>query len=56
MSFFRFVFYFLYTRNWYSGELELSLPRTILFAGMLFLIVLGVVIAGMLQAPVTYSV
>jgi len=56
MTFFRFIFYFLYTRNWYSGELELSMPRLLLFAGMVFLIVLGVVIASILQTPVTYSV
>lgn len=52
---FRFVFSFLYTRNWHTGELELSRPRVALFAGMLFLVFLGVIIAYFLQAPVEYN-
>jgi hypothetical protein len=55
MSFFQFVFSFLYTRNWYTGELELSHPRVALFSCMLFLILLGVVMASILQAPVVYT-
>jgi hypothetical protein len=55
MSFFRFVFSFLYTRNWYSGEVELSTPRVSLFFGMIFLVLLGVVMATILQSPVEYA-
>ena len=55
MQFFEFVFSFLFARNWHTGQMELSRPRVILFAGMLFIIFLGVVIAGLLQAPVTYT-
>lgn len=54
MTFWQFVFYFLYARNWYTGELELSRPRVVLFAAMLFLLVLGVLIVSLLQTPVTY--
>lgn len=55
MQVLQFVFSFLYVRNWYSGEMELSRPRVILFAGMLFIILLGVAIASVLQTPVTYT-
>lgn len=55
MSFFKFVFSFLYARNWYSGEVELSTPRVALFSSMLFLILLGVVMASALQSPVEYA-
>ena len=50
-----FVFSFLYTRNWYTGEMELSRPRLILFAAGVFLILLGVLIVAFLQSPVTYN-
>ncbi len=55
MSIFEFIFSFLYTRNWYSGARELSRPRVALFCSMLFIILLGVLIATILQAPVTYD-
>ncbi len=54
MTLFQFIFSFLYVRNWYSGELELSLPRVALFSAMLFLILLGIAIASVLQTPVEY--
>jgi hypothetical protein len=55
MNFLKFVFGFLYARNWYSGEVELSTPRVALFFGMAFLILLGVAMATVLQAPVEYA-
>jgi hypothetical protein len=55
MTFLSFVFSFLYTRNWYTGERELSRPRVALFCSMLFIILLGVLMASILQAPVTYD-
>jgi hypothetical protein len=55
-NFFRFVFSFLFVRDWYSGELELSFPRVTLFSSMIFLILLGLVMASILQAPVEYAV
>ena len=54
MQFIQFIFGFLFTRNWYTGETELSRPRVALFSCMLFLILLGIVMASILQAPVTY--
>lgn len=55
MTLWQFLFQFLYTRNWHSGELELSQPRLILFLAMLTLILLGVLIVGFLQTPVSYA-
>ena len=55
MTFFRFVFGFLYTRNWYTGEHELSRPKTALFVAMIFIVLLGIVMVAILQAPVTYE-
>ena len=55
MNLFRFIFPFLFTRNWYSGSHELSRPRVVLFGGMVILIVLGVCIIAFLQAPIEYE-
>lgn len=51
----KFLFPFLFTRNWHTGEYELSEERAALFGGMLFLILLGVLIVAFLQAPVEYA-
>lgn len=55
MDFLSFVFSFLYTRNWYSGKMELSRARLYVFTAGLFLILLGMVIVAFLQTPVSYS-
>lgn len=55
MKLVEFVFSFLFVRNWYTGEMELSRPRVALFAGMLSLILLALIIVSILQAPVTYT-
>lgn len=55
MQLVKFVFPFLFARNWHTGELEFSRPRVALFAGMMLLIVLGLLIVAFLQAPVQYS-
>lgn len=52
---FKFIFHFLYARNWHTGELELSRPRVALFSAMLFIIFLGILMAVILQAPVSYE-
>lgn len=54
MSFIRFIFSFLYTRNWHSGNMELSRSRLAIFCGALFLISLAITIIVFLQAPVEY--
>lgn len=56
MRIIRFIFPFLFVRNWYSGVWELSKTRCVLFIGMLVLLLLGAVIAYMLQSPVVYTV
>lgn len=55
MQVFRFVFPFLFVRNWHDGSWELSRARIILFSAALTLLLSGVVIAYILQAPVQYT-
>lgn len=55
MDFWQFVFSFLYIRNWNTGELELSRPRVALFAAGVFFVLLGLLLATVLQAPVVYE-
>lgn len=55
MNIWQFIFSFLYTRNWYTGARELSRPRVALFASMLFILLLGVLLAVVLQTPVVYE-
>lgn len=56
MSLFQFVFSFLFSRNWHSGQMEPSFPKIALFCAALFLILLGVLMASILQAPIEYTV
>ena len=56
MDFIRFVFSFLYVRNWYTGEMELSRSRVAIFSSALLLVTLAVMIIAILQAPVEYIV
>ena len=55
MRIFKFIFPFLYVRNWYTGNLEISRPRVILFIAMLSIIILGVLLASILQTPMVYE-
>ena len=55
MKFVRFVLPFLFTRNWYNGEWEVSKPRLMLFAAAVGLFGVGVVTATILQLPVVYT-
>lgn len=55
MTFWRFVFSFLFVRNWHTGELELSRPRLALFSAALFLLVLAVMLITVLQTPIEYA-
>lgn len=55
MNIWQFIFSFLFTRNWHTGEMELSWPRVVLFGGMAFIIILSVVFAYILQTPVVYE-
>lgn len=51
----RFILPFLFVRNWHDGSWELSRARSILFSAFVFLLVCGLLIAYMLQAPVVYT-
>lgn len=55
MSFLKFIFSFLYVRNWHSGNMELSRPRLSIFFAILFLIMLALTMILFLQAPVEYT-
>jgi hypothetical protein len=56
MSFFRFVFSFLYVRNWHTGERELSRPRLLVFGSILFLLLLALTLIAVLQTPLEVAV
>ncbi len=55
MKILRFVFPFLFVRNWHTGSFELSRPRFLLFLGFFGLLALGILAAYIAQAPVVYS-
>jgi hypothetical protein len=55
MTFWHFVFSFLYTRNWHNGTRELSRPRVALFAAGIFLVLLAFALISFLQAPLVYT-
>ncbi len=50
----RFIFPFLFVRNWHDGAWEFSRARLILVSMGLFFIILGIIIAAILQSPVVY--
>jgi len=52
MSFLRFVFSFLYARNWHTGEKELSYPRVAVTLGLLLLTILAIISIIILQTPI----
>ncbi len=55
MKFWQFIFFFLYVRNWNTGQHEISRERlTVLFVG-LFLLFLGLFLVTIMQKPVTYT-
>lgn len=55
MKFFRFVFPFLFERNWVTGEWELSVSRLTLFIIIVVIVLVGVILAVLLQSPVEYT-
>jgi hypothetical protein len=54
MSFFQFVFSFLYTRNWHTGNKELSTPRLLLLIAALLLFAIATGMIVFLQTPIVY--
>ena len=55
MKFIRFMFSFLYVRNWHTGQYELSRPRAISFGCFIAFVLVGLTAALILQAPVEYQ-
>jgi hypothetical protein len=55
MNFIQFVFSFLYVRDWNTGRHELSRERLTLFCFGVFLVLLGLLMATIMQAPVQYE-
>lgn len=55
MSFFRFVFSFLYTRNWHTGKMEISWPRVSVFVSFIFLMFVAISMIAFLQTPIEYN-
>jgi len=55
MSFFRFVFSFLYVRNWHNGRSEVSRPRLTILLAIIVLLVLSIALIAFLQAPIEYT-
>ncbi len=55
MRILKFIAPFLFARNWYTGERELSRTRIWLFVGFLVLFGIGTVIIIVLNAPVEYA-
>ncbi len=55
MKIIRFIFPFLFVRNWYNGAWEFSWQRGILFGATIGLLCLGIIIAVVLQTPLVYS-
>ena len=54
MTFWQYIFSFLFTRNWHTGKPELSRPRVALFAAGIFLVFLALALVSFLQAPLVY--
>lgn len=55
MNFWQFIFFFLYVRNWHTGQRELSRSRVSLFAAAIFLVILSLFLISIMQTPVTYD-
>jgi hypothetical protein len=55
MSFVRFIFDFLYVRDWHTGRKELSYSRLALAGGILILAIFATVSIMILQTPIEVS-
>lgn len=54
MNFVKFIFSFLYVRNWHTGKMELSRSRMSIFSAAIFLVLLALTMISFLQAPLEY--
>jgi len=55
MRFLRFIFPFLFVRNWHDGNYEISRDRLVLFCAAIGFILIGLLIIAFLQSPVEYA-
>lgn len=55
MQLLKFLFPFLFVRNWHSGEEEISRPRMFAFCTAVGFILIGVIAIAILQMPVEYT-
>lgn len=55
MRILRFIFPFIFVRNWHDGAWELSPARVTLVLLTLLIIVLGCIAAYIMQMPISYS-
>ncbi len=55
MSFFRFIFSFLYIRNWHTGQQEISRPRLVLLLAVVMLVGVALLMIAYLQTPIVYT-
>lgn len=55
MRILRFVVPFIFVRNWHDGSWELSRARLLLVSLTVFIVLVGAIIAYILQAPVVYE-
>jgi hypothetical protein len=51
-DFFKFSFSFLYTRNWHTGEQELSKSRLAILACGVTFVLISLILIGLLQVPI----
>ena len=56
MTFWQYIFRFLYVRNWHTGHRELSYSRLYWFCAGLGLLTVMLIILYNLQAPISHSV
>lgn len=55
MRFLRIIFPFLFVRNWYTGQWEVSEHRLVIFGAFLGLFAIAIAIVIALGAPVEYA-
>ena len=55
MKLLRFIFPYLFVRNWHDGSWELSRMRLLFFCAVILLCILGLFVIHILQAPISYK-
>jgi hypothetical protein len=55
MTFWQFLFFFLYVRNWHTGQRELSRTRVVAFLLVLSTVVVFFTVVAFVQTPFVYE-